>query len=293
MTLSTKPARIPEATGPSPEDCTRFIILSGARTGSHMLATALDSHPDIRCFQEVFNRQVKRIQYGVVGYDGSSAEDKALRARDPVRFLNQRIFSHPTEVRAAGFKFGYGHVFEFEGLLDRLIEDAQLRVLHLRRRNLLRMLVSLKLAETTGVWLRQERPVRASAGLFGALRHPRRTAVALGRLLRGRQALRKPERAALTILPEELSGFVSRTEMNVGYFDQLFQEHANLTVFYEDLVGRPLETYARVQSFLGVEPRPLFAETGRQNPEPLSALVENYDELRRAFEGTPLAAHFE
>jgi hypothetical protein len=51
--------------------------------------------------------------------------------------------------------------------------------------------------------------------------------------------------------------------------------------------------WSDVQIFAGVEPMPLSLELQRQNPEPLSELIANYDELRAAFAGTPWSAFFE
>jgi hypothetical protein len=65
-----------------------------------------------------------------------------------------------------------------------------------------------------------------------------------------------------------------------------------LAVFYEDLVDRREDVLREVQSFLGIEPRPLTVTLRKQNPEPLRELVENYDELYAAFKDTPEAALF-
>ncbi len=90
-------------------DYVPFIILSDARTGSTMLAQALNSSPHITCFREVFNFLHDFIQSDVEGYDNFSETDLLLRRRDPVRFLDERIFGHyPEGVRAVGLKFHYG-----------------------------------------------------------------------------------------------------------------------------------------------------------------------------------------
>ncbi len=52
-------------------------------------------------------------------------------------------------------------------------------------------------------------------------------------------------------------------------------------------------TLGRVQSFLDLEPRSLASTTRQQDPEPLRELIENYDELKAAFAGTPEAAFFD
>ncbi len=272
-----------------PNDYVRFIILSGPRTGSHMLAQALNSSPSITCFREVFNTQLPLIQFGVEGYDGSDPQDIALRQEEPVRFLRQRIFcQYPRQVRAVGFKFHYGHPWGSPGILDQLLGDSDLRVLHLTRQNALRALVSLKLAQRTGVWL-QEGP----ASVPSPIRHPVRAAGRAWRRLRGIKLDREGRQIRLRISPEELSTFVIQIGMQSAHFDQLFREHTSTAVTYEEMVDRPGDVFRRVQSFLGQEPVPLTILTRRQNPEPLRRLIENYDELREAFTSAPESAFFD
>ena len=64
---------------------TRFIILSDARTGSHMLAQALSSSRNIVCFREVFNYLFDFVQFDIEGYDDRNGDDRAL-----ARLLGQR-----------------------------------------------------------------------------------------------------------------------------------------------------------------------------------------------------------
>jgi hypothetical protein len=62
-------------------------------------------------------------------------------------------------------------------------------------------------------------------------------------------------------------------------------------VYYESL---PDGDAAAILAHLGFEAdAPLTAGSIKRNPDDLRALVENYDELRAALEGTPLAADLE
>ncbi len=275
-------------------DYRRFMILSGARTGSHMLAQALNSSPHTTCFREVFNGRLDFIQFGVEGYDDFSPRDIALRKEDPVRFLHERVFCrHPEEIHAVGFKFHYGHHWDFPGILDKLVDDTELRVLHLHRRNALRMLVSLKLAESTGVWLREGTSKATRANVLKALRHPLKAVRRAQRLLRHPQPLKQSPRARVTISPEELLQFIVQTKMRSSHFDNVFREHPKLTVYYEDVLDQGDDVFGEAQSFLGVEPGPLAVTLRRQNPEPLGELIENYDELYEAYKDGPDAWMFE
>lgn len=272
----------------------RFIILSGARTGSHMLAQALNSSPRITCFREVFNPVQDFIQFDVEGYDNFRARDISLRSDDPVRFLEERIFCRYSEdIRAVGFKLHYGQPIGFPGLRERLAEDREIRVIHLRRHSLLRMLVSLKLARETGVFLVDEGRKADIATLWTAARHPVKAAARLQRRLRPPKPAGKARRVKVMVTPEELYEFIVQMRIRAVKHEELFQEHPVCQVFYEDMVDRRREVFEEVQAFLGEEPRRLSVTLRKQNPEPLRELIENYEELYEALRDSPEAGQLE
>ncbi len=267
-------------------DYVRFLILAEARSGSTMLKDALKSSPRIRCFSEVFNVVFDGVMYGgVEGYDNNSAEDRALRDRDFRAFLRERIYCrHPDEVEAVGFKMlVFGQAGSFDGLLPHLAEDRQIRVLYLRRRNALKRLVSLKLAEATGVWADLPKPGLTPAIVLRAARRPLRAATKFPRLLQLAKSRPKVVRPQVSVSEEELFGAIIGARQNAAHYHDLFRDHQMLTLFYEDLVEQRDETFRQAQEFLGVEPGPLTVRLIKQNPEPLPELLSNYDELRTAY----------
>lgn len=276
-------------------DYVRFIVLSQPRTGSTLLAQSLNSHPAARCFGEIFNTKVSFIHYQQWGYDQHSADDKALRARAPAEFLRERIFPPRLEgVRAVGFKLMYEDPQAFDGLTELLRDDVGLHVLHLRRRNLLRVLVSYKIVEETGVVFQGDpaavlgsRLTKANA--VRAVRHPLR---ALKRL---REVWPRGERdsTTVTISPVELSEFVEAGQRWAAHYEELFAHHRKLDLFYTDLEDDREPTLERVQTFLGLEPTPLKTTLAKQHPHPLRELINNYDELLAACRGGPYESLFE
>lgn len=279
-------------------DYIRFIVLAGARTGSTMLVQALNSSSHIRCFGEVFNADVDFIPFGVDGYDNFSVRERALRDQDVGAFLQQRIFCRaPEGTRAVGFKLLYGQGRQFPGLLQRLIDDSEIRVLHLRRRNLLRSLVSWKIAETTGVWVQDQGFALANAltpaNALRAARHPFRAATSLWRRWRLAVAPRETRRAKVTLTKDECATLFEYIQAHEANSETFFDAHPKLTLFYEDLLDRHDDVFNQVQSFLGVQPAPLAATSRRQNPEVLRDLLANYDELYDAFRGTRYTAFFD
>jgi LPS sulfotransferase NodH len=274
----------------------RFLVLANARTGSYMLVQALNSHSQIVCFSELFQAEFDYVDFNVAGYDNYDPEAKAVRDGDFKRFLDERIFAgHPEGTRAAGFKLLYAHVWGFPGLLEHLIEDTALKIVHLKRRNALRILVSTRLAERTGVW--QVHPSVRPADFrrldlwWRALTRPTRAVAALRRWLRAPQPA--SEEQPLILSRDECEEFFFRVRHEEQHFERLFQGHPIHDLFYADLVEERDATLDSVQSFLGVEPERLTVTLQRQHPQPLSELVANYDELRREFRGTPNEEYFE
>ncbi|MCA9265021.1 MAG: sulfotransferase, partial [Planctomycetales bacterium] len=66
----------------------RFVILAVPRTGSNLLCTLLNSHPEILCHHEVFNPQ--GIFLALTQRDRPhSLPSLDERNRDPLRFLDE------------------------------------------------------------------------------------------------------------------------------------------------------------------------------------------------------------
>lgn len=268
----------------------RFMILADARTGSNLLAQALDSHPRIRCFREVFNWTVPSIDFGVDGFDPGDREAIALRQSDPLRFLSERIFGDaPAGVHAVGFKLIYAHIWGYPGLLEGLVADTELDILHLHRRNHLRKLVSLRLAERSGEWVRDGR--YTGAGMPGVARTLRHPVGALRRALRRVRAGRARS-TPLRLTIDECRRFFFRASWAEQHFAELFAGHRTHDIWYRELLATRTEALAAVEDFLGVEHAPVTISLQRQNPAPLEDLIENYDEVRRAFRGTPAELFF-
>ena len=167
----------------------RFIVLCAGRTGSYMLTSSLNYSPKIVCFGEVFHFLTNHIDYHVDGYDMYDPEDLALRERDFEKFIDQRIFcERPETITAVGFKIHYNQFWGYAGLKEWITDQRQIRVLHLRRRNLLRQLVSLKIVESTRVSVEDKPPPIArlfsQQNALKAMRRPWLVATALRRAIR-------------------------------------------------------------------------------------------------------------
>ena len=145
-----------------------FIIFGHQRTGSTLLASRLDSHPGIRCYEEIFLPSVDSSP-SMREWLETKRLPQCARAVPSTRasFLSW-LFSASNlgaDVGAVGFKVMYDQIalwsrpafllpvasrFQQDPALRRWIEDNRVLIIHILRRNHLKILASQKLAAQTG-----------------------------------------------------------------------------------------------------------------------------------------------
>ena len=109
-----------------------FVVIAGVRTGSSMLISCLQQHPNLRCKSELFNVREKH---------GQPAIDRAERAVAEL-FANEI---------SSGFKLLYNQGKE-STIWQTLSQMDDLSVIHLQRRRWIESLVSMRTAAVTGRW---------------------------------------------------------------------------------------------------------------------------------------------
>ena len=248
---------------------TRFAILGWYRGGSNFLLSLLNSHPSIAAFSEVFFPARAYFGNPVYGGDGKDPALLAERSADPAGFLERVVFrKYPRRIQAVGFKVFYAQLVKpkFPGLEDWFANEGDLRVVHLKRLNLLRVVVSGALARRTGEM--------ASVSAHSS-----------GRLLE--------EAGPLMLDPEDcLRKFETITAYRKQWEERL-AGRAHLDVVYEELAAAPQATADRVFAYLEVPLREVSSRLVRQAGQPLSKLVANYDEVGAALRDTPWAGFLE
>lgn len=115
-----------------------FVILCLGRTGSTHLVSLLDSHPEIRCFGELFTYQEGTLDEAYITSSRSDPEDYLTHLTAPL-----------TE-SAVGFKLPMSSIRAHPDVLG-LLESPALRMVRLSRRNLLALFVSRRLLASTRV----------------------------------------------------------------------------------------------------------------------------------------------
>ncbi len=126
---------------------TRFVILAVPRTGSNLLCTLLNSHPQILCHHEVFNPQGV---FTALDYRGQALTVESLQQRDddPLGFLD-RVWQTGSGDASVGFKWTRGQNLE---VLKKVVGETDVKKIVLRRRNRVKTFVSEKIAQQTQQW---------------------------------------------------------------------------------------------------------------------------------------------
>jgi LPS sulfotransferase NodH len=265
------------------------MILASARTGSNLLSSLLSRHSSIKVYGELFN------------LDALPRPSLLEALEDPVRYLRNRVYkARPGEIAAVGFKMFYDHLTRdyfqklvnpseaseqlqdkfrqfasfidanydwptldarFRDAWDFLVADQSLMVIHLKRRNILNTLVSLKTAFVTTQWWTSTSGGQATTTLH--------------------------------LDPEECRSYFEKLDTSAEQADALFGKHPKLEVLYEDLVEAREETLERILSFLNVELQPLSTGMQKQIVAPASEIVANYGQLKDCFQHTKWHAFFE
>src|SRR3972149_4021192 len=115
----------------------RFIMLAAPRTGSTLLLSYLNSHRKVYAVGEIFQR---------------------LNGEDFRKILKRVFCKQPPNIKAVGFKIFYGHPYDDKksGVWNELLGLQQLHIIHIKRRNFLRTLLSRKISKKTNVWHKLE-----------------------------------------------------------------------------------------------------------------------------------------
>jgi LPS sulfotransferase NodH len=225
----------------------RFIVLSRSRTGSNLLISLLNSHPHIHAEGEIFAK---------------------LRRRNCKEVLAKAFAKQPWYINAKGFKIFYYHPLDDRScnIWDELQSLDDLYIIHLKRRNILRTLLSRKIARAQDVW-----------------------AVSSDRQ---HSNLCKAQVSVSFTLDELNKGFKQTREWEeVG--DKMFRNHPALSIDYEELVNDRTNTFRKVTEFLGVEYTQPKADLKKQNTKSMRETITNYDELKSAFFQTEWGIFFE
>lgn len=121
-----------------------IIILTTPRSGSNLLCTLLDSHPQLKCAGEIFNqRELKKIY--------PSWFVKAIY-RFPMLFIAYKSWRHAKQKPFFGFKVFPFHIYKMSPILKPL-EKKGYRFIRLIRNDSLKKAISFTIAQNNDKWV--------------------------------------------------------------------------------------------------------------------------------------------
>ena len=223
----------------------RFILLSRSRTGSNLLISMFNSHPSVYAEGEIFSW---------------------LKGRSEKQILNRIFASYPGYIKAVGFKIFYYHPQDDDsGIIWQLLQNLDdLHIIHLKRKNILRTLLS-----------------RRIAGITDAYRYDLQK--------QGKNGRKKTCRFS----EDELRAGFEQTRNWEIKFAKLFSNRSMIDVYYEDLVCNPNLEFNKIADMLKIKSYSPRTYLKKQNPEKAIELIENYTTLKAKFSDTQWACFFE
>ena len=245
----------------------RTVMFHIGRSGSGVLGDLLDQHPDVRWDGEVV--KPRRLHPQLPPVTRRLWPGAPTRARGLLRVVQRRMASAPRD-RAYGFEIKFFHL-DREGVgLDRFLDMVAGagvdRYIVLRRRNLLRKVVSSLVAARAGTHHSTETAAGPAVVVIDV------EAVTVDR-----------DRAPLVQLLE-------RWDRQFEDLDRRLAGRRVLPLTYEDDVeADPRLGYGRICDFLDVAPAPADVRLRPTNPFPLDAIVANLDDVREVLAGTRFA----
>ncbi len=243
-------------------DYTRFIILGRSRTGSNFLRGLLAANRSVTLYGEVF-KNPDSIEWGTPGLPDSGKVLARYRS-DPGRFLEEYVYRPmPRDTRAVGFKLFYYHARSgpLAAIWEQLRDAQEVRVIHIKRTNILRTHLSRARAERSRRWVN----------------------------LDGQHEDEAPIRLDPAACREDFEQ-TRRWEEEGGAF---FTGHPLIDVIYERLADDASSETRRIQRFLGLPVEAVSPQTHKQTRVPLATAIENYAELKAFFRGTEWESFFE
>ncbi|TVR76838.1 MAG: sulfotransferase [Chitinophagaceae bacterium] len=239
-----------------------FVILGTARTGTTMLWSYLNSHPEILCLRGVYG-STNKINFGKfyeeLPEEYRSEELVTFRNQKPIEFLEKYVYKkYAKPLRAVGFKYFYDHnrhLADKNELIDYFKENSDIKFIHLKRDNLLATLFSYKRA------LAQQQWTTANPNFH------------------------------TTISVKECSEYFQMIISNQKQFNELFSRQT-IQVSYDNLLLQTEQTIQEILKHIGVKKFNLKTETKKNTEIKLIECITNYTELKNRFINTCYAKYF-
>jgi LPS sulfotransferase NodH len=145
---------------------------------------------------------------------------------------------------------------KFRRLWNYLAADTGLKIIHLKRRNKLDTLISLKTAYVTSEWMHWMPKTQHA-------------------------------KVQLDLDYEECFNYFSTIERYEAASDLTFRNHSKLNMYYEDLIADKQQFANEICDFLELPHHPVKTLLKKQIAYPPREIITNYNDLKKAFQDTP------
>jgi len=227
----------------------KFIVLSRPRTGSTLLVKIMNKLDGVYCADEIFN----------------NINVTTEKSSEPIKFL-KRFFNTALnkKISIKGFKLHYDHAQtgKLKQIWAYLGEKKYIRIIQLKRRNLLRVVASFEKAMLTQSWATFSEHDACKKNIKVTLSHEKC-----------------------------LRNFLNITEDEKKYHD-LFKSHNIIVIYYEDLYADYDKVIYNIQDLLNI-PRKKIDNICKVRTVKLHDEITNYWELKEKFINTEWENFFE
>jgi LPS sulfotransferase NodH len=278
----------------------RFVILSFPRAGTNYLMSLIVHHPHVIEFGELFTES--NLSYEILQDPVAYLKEKIYKAYPPeITFVGFKMFYQHATVNSAFInliktdkdlheklkehvrkfelrfnRFDYADLRKkLDGVWNYLKDDSELKIIHLKRRNKLKMFSSLKRAYVLNEWAKLDDNARQNQN-------------------------------SVFLDPDRCYEFFNMASDKERHFDAFFRNNKMIDVTYEQLCKNTIVTIEKIYDFLGIThqgsrsffrkqevtmiPKSIFQ---KQNRMTLSESITNYWELKDRFKNTKWIEYFE
>lgn len=239
----------------------KFVIIGAPRTGSNLLMSLLNSHPNCICYGEIFTNL--KVGSWDIPFSLRKIGDINLKENNPVGYLESRIYSgYPEEIKSAGFKLFYHHARKEneKTVWDYLKGESSIKKIHLLRDNYLEIYLSHISAKKNGqfvdTWDRSK----------------------------------TIERIKLDVI--DCENYFKNLEENIESTREFFSPEGLIEIKYEELVNHRQSVLDVLLSKLNLDRLKLSPKTYRQNYVPVEKRLENYNEMKEYFSDSKWSKFF-
>lgn len=241
----------------------KFIILSAHRSGTTLLLSLLESHPQIQCHKRVFTLNILLKRFLVFDRPGSPFHqfwtaspqrrfDYLFRKKKLINDFMTDLCAPANGIKTTGVRVIYAQADKHPQILKWAMEN-NVGIIHLIRENSLKTLLSSETARKRG------------------LSH----------------STAKVKLVTVRLSPFKLKLQLTRLSQQIEKFRKMVENSRHIEVTYEALVANREAEINRIFDFLKVDPcGHLTTNLVKLNPNSLEEIIENYADIKRTLSGT-------